>query len=1021
MQFRNRLIAATSTFALAIAGTALAEEANEAAGPITSHSDISGFGGDISGFGGDISGFGGDISGFWGDISGFWGDISGFGGDISGFGGDISGFGGDISGFWGDISGFGGDISGFGGDISGFWGDISGFWGDISGFGGDISGFGGDISGFAGDISGFGGDISGFWGDISGFWFHLDEDSSDEDVSVLIEALDFLFNSAQGTFGEMFEANVGESYDEGFRLALMEKYGLDASDPNTFRELTDADKAMFFMEFHDVLMTNTGFDFVDYWMPQINWSPSMSQAAGGGYNHAAGYAIEIGLMDTTAKNESISANLDGIQGYRNYEGATHGATVASIAVGQHDGYGVMGVAPDAVINQFNPFDETGTAGWDDIKKGIKFFIKEKSEIVNLSLGVDGYVLHKDWYDIFADNNLNKYKGGALSDILFVKAAGNAGVTQEEDILWDGLDLHNRLILVGSVNSNNEISAFSNRPGEACFLDEGQCTERLMNRFLVAPGELILVQDNNNDIYRVSGTSIATPMVTGAAALVMGNWEWLFREPEAVSHILLQSATDLGAPGPDPVYGMGLLNVGAALQPLNQDDLYAVLSHSYGWNTYQHKVKISHTGLSRGFWNLRSWDEEITVFEDVLDTHRDFTVPVSVLEMDGSASAYWALGNGIYGDFYIESSSGNVTYCEANKVCFNSSAFNNLNTHAVQMFGGEGSDWRLSMTAQNRDIHDVTVEGAVPFTTGMTLENKRTGLRLSAGSGNGMMALTGQDRFTKNTDYDVNVGGVNPILGLAAGGTYAAGEMPVSERMKVTFGYTQKTDEHQYKDDITGQMVERNPFLSDYRSNAMTMGLSYDISDNMDVRFSYTALNEETGLLGAQGTGVTNLDDGTRTDAMSMDVSAQVTPSFSLAASATVAKTRSNERTNSLLSVEDEGLTTTSFALVAEQAGVFGKKDRLRASIAQPLTVQNGGLVIYDTQVVDRTTGELGLVEKNVDLSDNDTRYVTELLYARPVFDDNAELSLFGLAQSHDLTTENNEPSVSGGVRLKVNF
>ena len=55
------------------------------------------------------------------------------------------------------------------------------------------------------------------------------------------------------------------------------------------------------------------------------------------------------------------------------------------------------------------------------------------------------------------------------------------------------------------------------------------------------------------------------MVSGTAAIILEKWPMLTAKD--VANILFASATDLGAPGVDDVYGHGLLNVSAALQPI----------------------------------------------------------------------------------------------------------------------------------------------------------------------------------------------------------------------------------------------------------------------------------------------------------------------------------------------------------------------------------------------------------------------------------------------------------------------
>ena len=118
--------------------------------------------------------------------------------------------------------------------------------------------------------------------------------------------------------------------------------------------------------------------------------------------------------------------------------------------------------------------------------------------------------------------------------------------------------------VVATDRNNRITPFSNGCGEAA------------NYCLAAPGAWVLstVYSEDGDFHsylsktayaQFQGTSMAAPMVSGAAAVVKGAYPNL--TARQVVDILLRTATDLGAPGTDPVYGHGLLNLARALQPI----------------------------------------------------------------------------------------------------------------------------------------------------------------------------------------------------------------------------------------------------------------------------------------------------------------------------------------------------------------------------------------------------------------------------------------------------------------------
>jgi subtilisin family serine protease len=62
-------------------------------------------------------------------------------------------------------------------------------------------------------------------------------------------------------------------------------------------------------------------------------------------------------------------------------------------------------------------------------------------------------------------------------------------------------------------------------------------------------------------FGVAGTSMATPHVAGAAAILMQQG---ITSPAAIEDALKRTAVDLGAPGKDDFFGYGLINVRAAM-------------------------------------------------------------------------------------------------------------------------------------------------------------------------------------------------------------------------------------------------------------------------------------------------------------------------------------------------------------------------------------------------------------------------------------------------------------------------
>ena len=452
------------------------------------------------------------------------------------------------------------------------------------------------------------------WGALNLEWNLLQQTGSQNYLPVQIQ-LAALFTSADLVWG---------SRGQELGNQMLARYGIDPNSQASLAAATPEMRSAFYFNWYDALMTSIGVDDVDWWMAASQWSPELALS-----NDAVG--TRVGLLDatTTGANSDVKY-FRFIGGYAGYVD-DHGAAVGSLIAAQEDGTGVMGVAPKSQIRLYNPFDETGTASWHDVAAGIDKLDKKGSTVINASLGVPGWTLSSEWGNILA----------SLSDnFVLVKAAGNEAVQQTADISWpSGASAPDNLLIVGSVGPTNEISDFSNTPGEACILINNVCQEqnKLKYRFLVAPGELMLVEDNHGGVTRMTGTSFAAPLVTGTIALLQSRWPWLRNYPAATTQIILQSATDLGAPGVDPVYGCGMLNVEAAQSPLNFDNLAVFQPFVFNgkkvevdrlnpnWTPAALKAAILTPG------QLDAWNKQqafLVVFENVGTTYRDFVIPLS---------------------------------------------------------------------------------------------------------------------------------------------------------------------------------------------------------------------------------------------------------------------------------------------------------------------------------------------------------------------------------------------------------
>lgn len=189
-----------------------------------------------------------------------------------------------------------------------------------------------------------------------------------------------------------------------------------------------------------------------------------------------------------------------------FPGCDHGTHVAGIAVGDTDPNPLAGVAPHAeliAINVFSDADGEAVAYTSDILAAMQHVLALSAfhdvAAVNLSLGGQAYGSSQSCNQA-SPSQVNAIAQLRSARIATVAAAGNDGFT---NAVSTPACLSNA-ISVGSVGDADAPSSFSN---SADFLD------------LLAPGETIVSAADGGGTRVASGTSMATPHVTGAIAAI----------------------------------------------------------------------------------------------------------------------------------------------------------------------------------------------------------------------------------------------------------------------------------------------------------------------------------------------------------------------------------------------------------------------------------------------------------------------------------------------------------------------
>ncbi len=914
---------------------------------------------------------------------------------------------------YGNIRSFYGNIRSFSGDINPFYGNIRSFWGDTSPFDGNLTAFWGNIRSFSdtsvdgvtpawGNIRSFWGDFGPAWGNVSSFWGNIRSfDAAPGDYTTLASQIDGLVNQSEATWGAVVQAKTGKSFRDGFANGVLAKYGIDLSNPATLASITPEQRTLFMLDWYDGLMEYSGVDHVDHWMKTANWTPSLTIVQGQGRRSV------IGLLDFSVNDAGTAKTITQFDGTSTFSNG-HGAAVASLMVAAHDGKGVMGIAPMATVLAYNPFDATGTASWSDVSDGVLKLSSSGASIINMSLGVSGWTFNPGWNTVFS----NPLVAAATKNSLFVIAAGNDGITQTQNVAWN-FQTNPNFIIVGSVDPSGQISSFSNKPGSACLTDaKGNCGpgNQLKNRFIVAPGELILVADDKGGVTRLSGTSFAAPLVSGTIALVQNRWPWLANYPKETADIILKSAKDLGTPGVDDVYGVGLLDATAANSPLSFDKLIFYSQDDKGQTKPQSATQVRTAGVQTS-WESKSMF--FYAFEAIGGTYRDFAIPLStkligqtVLTAAGSREQFQQY-------LYSRMTDWMKTATAPGKPGPGFASFTDYGAPVSNPYG-----YNITMSLAPRTVMPGFRQSTMPYQTSLRLAGPEDRFAVRMGFGDGAIALGGHDGFALVSDYDSEVGGANPLLGMASGGGYASAEMALSPKLRVATGVTQRT----LRRDLTGRSFQEQVALggvAPYEAGAQMLTIRYQADPRLTLTAGYTRLHEASALLGVQSVDPADFRDGSTTNGATLGAEAQITGDLRLSVSGTFGRTASDTAQN--LAVSKGGLISTAYEVAVAKERVFDGHDRARLTLSQPMFVEHGSIDLTQIAVVDRQTGELGPVTQSFDVSQTKRQYVAEMLYARALMNGAAEMSLFGRAQLRPSATAQDSAALMAGTRFRLNF
>jgi subtilisin family serine protease len=187
----------------------------------------------------------------------------------------------------------------------------------------------------------------------------------------------------------------------------------------------------------------------------------------------------------------------------------HGTHVSgTIGAAGNNGVGVVGVNWTTSIIGAKFLDASGSGSTADAVNAIDFVIKTKQAFAS-SKGANVRVLSNSWGGGgFSQALLDEVNLANANNILFVAAAGNNGSNNDTTPFYPAGFSAPNVIAVAATDSTDHLASFSNYGPSSVHLG--------------APGVGIASTTIGNTYSTFSGTSMATPHVSGAAALVLSH-------------------------------------------------------------------------------------------------------------------------------------------------------------------------------------------------------------------------------------------------------------------------------------------------------------------------------------------------------------------------------------------------------------------------------------------------------------------------------------------------------------------
>jgi len=568
-----------------------------------------------------------------------------------------------------------------------------------------------------------------------------------------------------------------------------------------------------------------GYNNASQWN-QIGWKPQYTININGTSQTITptGKGITVGVIDTGATPQWIGNVAGSINlGTCQITGCTssaddqgHGTFVASEIASNLTSTGMTGLANGAKILAVKVLSADGSGNSNDVVKGINYAANNGAQVLNLSLGPSGTAAQQA---AFYSSIASAVNYAASKGVFVVFAGGNANQALAAGSNISGFtdDAIKHMVFVGSVNSANAKSSFSNTAGTAGFVSNTGKFYAYKDMWLMTNGESLWGASNYHTaqygysyLTQMSGTSMAAPEVAASLALLESQWAILKTNGTALQ-VLTSTAKDLGTAGNDATFGAGLTNLTQAMNPYGALTVKKANGQSVALSSVNGSLVLG------GAFGAVSNGKLSTALQTALANYTTF---------DGFTRNY------------VVNLSKLVTGTAASSTVANSVTAPKTTTSGAKFADGSSLAFGSSETVKYDLSRPSSTASDAPFFMSFT---DASGTTVAAGSGfpasaSFAGALWGAENPSANQVYELAAS--STLSNIAQGGAFAAYGTPISKNTRIAFSLSQT----KYDDALTSASG------SAPSATSFNTGISELLTDKLRGGLTLSLLDQTNGML-----------------------------------------------------------------------------------------------------------------------------------------------------------------------------